>query len=215
MVSRWNGSAPGSLALAPQRGQWWRFSWSMAPRQASRGTAGLGVEDVQRQRRNQFRYHLHRGRRAREAGQYEQGVAEARRALGVNANDPWALALLGQCLQRQRASDLHGARAALERAWSLEPTNGYFVGLLLDVLTAQGDGSGCMDLLTWAWWRGAPVERWLPNGLPMPRHQAGAVATSDGPGERRELPSDAPLWSGGAGSPPHRVGRAPAQTLAG
>ena len=90
----------------------------------------------------QLRYHLGRGRRARDAGRFEDGAAEARKALSANPQSAWALALLGQCLSRQRRPDLHGARRALERAQALDPTNGYFVGLLLDVLDAQGDVQG-------------------------------------------------------------------------
>jgi len=168
MVGGWIGGMPGSLALVAQRGHLWRFSWRILPRRAVRSAdARTGIDD-QATRLNTFRYHLYRGRRAREAGRYEHGVKEAKRALNLNANDPWALALLGQCLHRQRASDLHAARRALEQAWALDPTNGYFVSLLLDVLNAEGDAGACLDLLTWAWWRGAPVERWLPDGPPLP-----------------------------------------------
>jgi tetratricopeptide (TPR) repeat protein len=120
--------------------------------------------DEQADRSNRVRYHLGRARRDRDAGNFEQAVHEARRALEWNDQDPWVLALLGQCLFRKPDRDLSGARAALERAWSLDPTNGYFVGLLLDVLDAQCDVAARNDLLTWAWWRGAPVQRWLPNG---------------------------------------------------
>ena len=75
-------------------------------------------------------------------------------------------------LSRQREPDLHGARVVLERAQALEPTNGYFVSLLLDVLDAQGDTQARVDTLAWAWWKGAPVERWLPDGPPIQRPAA-------------------------------------------
>lgn len=133
---------------------------------AYRPFSGYGF-DEQADRSNTVRYYLGRARRARDAGDFERAVREARRALEWNGQDPWVLALLGQCLFRKPECDLPGARAALERAWSLDPTNGYFVGLLLDVLDAQGDVGGRHDLLTWAWWRGAPVERWLPGGPSM------------------------------------------------
>jgi tetratricopeptide (TPR) repeat protein len=120
--------------------------------------------DEQADRSNTVRYYLGRARRARDVGDFDQAIREARSALEWNGQNPWVLALLGQCLFRKQRRDLNGARAALERAWSLDPTNGYFVGLLLDVLDAQGDAAARTDLLTWAWWRGAPVERWLPDG---------------------------------------------------
>ena len=140
----------------------WRFSWGvMSPEQRALRDQIRSME--------RLRYHLGRGRLARQAGRFEDGAAEARKALEANPQSAWALALLGQCLARQRCPDLHGARWALERAQALDPTNGYFVGLLLDVLDAQGDAQGRADLLAWAWWQGAPVERWLPDGPPIQR----------------------------------------------
>jgi len=131
----------------------------------------------QRRRADLMRYHLGRGRRAREAGQYERGADEARLALSSNPRSAWALALLGQCLSRQRRTDLTGARRALEQARLLEPANGYFVGLLLTVLDAQRDARGRADLLAHAWWSGAPVERWLPDGPPSRRPEPVAAGT--------------------------------------
>jgi hypothetical protein len=127
-------------------------------------------------------YHLGRGRRAREAGHPEQGVKLARRALALNPNDPWAHALLGQCLLRSRVEDISRARRALDQARSLDPTNGYFVRLSLEVLHAQRDARGRSDVLSRAWWAGAAVERWLPGG-PQPQTR-GASALA--PADRRE-----------------------------
>ena len=125
-------------------------------------------------RSDRVRFHLGRGRRARDAGHYEQGAREARRALLENAGNPWAHALLGQCLFRQTAPDFGGARLALERACALDPTNGYFVRLLLEVLDAQGDREHRENVLAWAWWAGAPVERWLSPAGPRRRSVAAA-----------------------------------------
>ena len=178
MVGRWINEVPGSLALVAQPGRWWPSSWRFAPPLSPRRRRAPARSDDPVARYNQFRYHLGRGRRAREVGRFERGVVEARRALALNGGDPWAYALLGQCLQRQRVSDLSGARLALERACALDPSNGYFVGLLLGVLDALGDVEASRNLLTWAWWHGAPVERWLPDGPPMPsgeRDPAGDV----------------------------------------
>ena len=185
MVGRLFGGMPGSLALVAQSGGWWPRSWRWVPPLAASPPARRAGVDEKARRFDQFRYHLGRGRRAREAGRFEHGSFEARRALALYPTDPWALALLGQCLQRQQRSDLAGARKALERAWSLDPTNGYFVGLLLDVLRAQGDTAAAHDVLEWAWWRGAPVERWLPGGPSIPaRDRRGA--------ERRTFDQSAP-----------------------
>jgi hypothetical protein len=87
------------------------------------------------------------------------------------------MALLGQCLLRQNKPDLGGARRVLERARSLDPTNGYFVRLLLDVLQAQGDDQGRADVLAGAWWNGAPVDRWLPAGPPRRSSNQAASVT--------------------------------------
>ena len=155
-------------------------------------------------RSDRVRFHLGRGRRARDAGQYEQGAREARRALLENAGNPWAYALLGQCLLRQTASDLPGARLALERACALDPTNGYFVRLLLEVLDAQGDREHRENVLAWAWWAGAPVERWLsPVG---PRRRSAAAALDDTP--------FAPSLPEPAHQPLHRSARVAAQATA-
>jgi len=121
------------------------------------------------QRAATVRYYLGRGRRAREAGRFEAACSNARRAIDANPGNPWAHALLGQCLMRQQCRDLVEARRAFERACALDPANGYFVRLLLEVLDAQGDTGAREDVLAWAWWSGAPVDRWLPDGPPMGR----------------------------------------------
>lgn len=146
-----------------------RRSWGRARRASTARSARphvAGADLAQRLRVDRARYLLGRARRARDAGRLEAGAREARRVLALTPANPWALAVLGQCLLRQAEPDLVGARRATERAWALDPTNGYFVRLLLDVLDAQGDVVGRAELLDWAWWRGAPVERWLPDGMP-------------------------------------------------
>ena len=137
----------------------------------------------------QTRYHLGRGRRAREAGHPEQGVREARRAIALSPRNPWAHALLGQCLLRLRPTDLSEARWALDKARRLDPTNGYFVRLSLELLHAQHDLRGRSELLSRAWWAGAPVERWLPDG-PQPQ-----TRPSLAPADRREPPASRPTDS--------------------
>jgi predicted Zn-dependent protease len=143
------------------------------------------VQEQPDRRPDRARYHLGRGRRARERGRFDAAAREARRALAHQPDDPWAHALLGQTLARQRRPDLPGARRALERACALSPRNGYFVGLLLEVFHAQGDVAACDDALARAWWSGAPVDRWLtPTTLarrgrstsPNPGPAAAAVA---------------------------------------
>jgi tetratricopeptide (TPR) repeat protein len=152
---------------------------------SARHDARTGEDHAARDRRltrERMLYHLGRGRRAREAGRFEDGAREARKALLVNPQSAWALALLGQCLTHQHQPELHQARQVLERAQALEPMNGYFVRLLLEVLEAAGDQQARADVLAWAWWHGAPVDRWLPDGPPTPRSETGArdAALCDG-----------------------------------
>ena len=133
-------------------------------RNVARGMAVYrGAERIARERAERARFHLGRGRLAREAGRFEEAAGEARRALVQRPLDPWAHALLGQALLRQRRPYLAEARRALEEACALSPKNGYFVGLLREVLSAQGDASARRELTDRAWWSGAPVERWLES----------------------------------------------------
>jgi hypothetical protein len=209
MAGSWIGSVPDSLALVARQGKWWRLSWRFAPPRTRRRPARRASAEDRAQRFDQFRYHLGRGRRAREAGRFEQGAAAARRAIALDPSDPWALALLGQCLQRQHASDLAGARQALERAWSLDQSNGYFVGLLLDVLRAQGDTEAASNLLNWAWWHGAPVERWLPGGPPMPKTERRAATGKPAAASTHSAPAPAPTPRRVTNPGPGLTGRQP------
>jgi tetratricopeptide (TPR) repeat protein len=170
----------------------WRFFGVVATPQER------ALRDQQRSM-ERLRYHLGRGRLARDAGRYSEGATEARRALDANPQSAWALALLGQCLARQRPPELDGARRALERAQALEPTNGYFVGLLLDVLDAQVDAQGRADLLAWAWWQGAPVERWLPDGPPTRRANQAADEREPSHAGNRDVPAAERPWTGTPG----------------
>jgi tetratricopeptide (TPR) repeat protein len=159
MWARLKNSLASVGALSARRGKWGIISWHVS--------ADADARDLpQRLRAERSRYHLGRARLARDAGHPEAGVQEARRALALTPANPWALAVLGQCLLRQSSPDVAAARRVTEQAWALDPTNGYFVRLLLDVLDAQGDIVARAELLDWAWWKGAPVERWLPDGAP-------------------------------------------------
>ena len=171
------GSRPGA-------GKWWKRASDMA---VYRGEGRIAQE-----RTEWARFHLGRGRLARDVGRFEEAAGEARRALVQQPLDPWAYALLGQALLRQHRPYLIEARRALEEACALSPKNGYFVGLLREVLSSQGDAAAQRELTERAWWLGAPVERWLerpprqappapaaarrPMVTPPPRHGAYATA---------------------------------------
>lgn len=170
---------PGVTVMSGVRSHLARVAWAAMRPILGRHDASTGLEIEVRRRADAVRFHLGRGRRARDLGRYARGVTEARRALAENPQEPWALSLLGQCLMLQPRSDLLSARRALERAQALEPMNGYFVRLLLDVLDAQGDAAGRADMLAWAWWNGAPVERWLPEGPPLTRSSVVAVSDAE------------------------------------
>jgi hypothetical protein len=202
MPGRWMSSVPGRLAHVVRGRGWGRIGRKQPiATEVSELEPNVGVRSVvseQEQRQRRVQYHLGRGRRAREAGRFDSGVYEARRALAVNSHNPWALSLLAQCLVQRHEPDLHGARSALERARALDPSNGYFVRLLLDVLDLQGDERGRADVLEWAWWNGASVERWLPNGprrpwaedrpVPASPDRVRAVAAAPDESTRRERP---------------------------
>jgi tetratricopeptide (TPR) repeat protein len=153
---------------------WLAECWGALADRPGRTSERSAIADVV-QRAAVVRYFLGRGRRAREAGRFEDGCSDARRAIDANPGNPWSHALLGQCLMRQHLPDLVEARRAFERACALDPSNGYFVRLLLEVLDALGDVRAREDALAWAWWSGAPVERWLPDG--PRRHEVTAPAT--------------------------------------
>jgi predicted Zn-dependent protease len=121
----------------------------------------VGLAPSAERRSERARYHLGRGRRARDRGRFDVGTREARQALRYDPTSAWAHALLGQCLLRQRCVDLAAAQQAIERACALSPTNGYFVRLLLQVLEVQGDTQARDLAVAKAWWAGAPVERWM------------------------------------------------------
>jgi len=192
MVAEWASTPVRWPGLA-----WVARCWPSAPSD-ERGEGRRTTDRDIRQRADAVRYHLGRGRRAREAGRFEDGCSEARRAIEANPGNPWAYALLGQCLCRQRHPDLIEARRVLERACALDPANGYFVRLLLDVLDAQGDSAGRDDTLAWAWWNGAPVERWLPGG-PSPRRGVETrPVQSERTGESERTPATARAMHAGA-----------------
>jgi hypothetical protein len=184
-------NVPGRLADVVRGTRWGRWMGLHATEAASQDAA------EREQMRWRVQYHLGRGRRAREAGRFDSGVYEARRALAANPREPWALALMGQCLMRKPSPDVGGARQALERARAIEPHNGYFVRLLLDVLDAQGDRNARARLLDEAWWTGAPVDRWLPDGPSRPWADRPAASA------RREAARGRPGLAGaGAGRQP-------------
>jgi tetratricopeptide (TPR) repeat protein len=155
--------------------RWWPASEARTGRAGGQQACSDAI-----QRASTVRYYLGRGRRARETGRFEDACSHARRAIDANPGNPWAHALLGQCLMRQRHRDLVEARRSFERACALDPANGYFVRLLLEALDALGDAQGREDVLAWAWWSGAPVERWLPDG-PIRRGAARTPSASDAP----------------------------------
>jgi len=186
------------------------------PRRWYQAARRLGQSPEEREARalqlgmDRLRYHLGRGRRAKDAGHFEEGVSEARKALLINPQSGWALALLGQCLTRQRQPELRRARQALERAQALDPTNGYFVRLLLDVLDAEGDLQARADVLAWAWWHGAPVDRWLPDGPPVRRADPAADTRESTAPRRSAMPA-----SGTVSSAARSRGRARESVLTG
>jgi predicted Zn-dependent protease len=168
---------------------------------ASRAAHVVGLAPSAERPSERARYHLGRGRRARDRGRFDVGAGEARKALRHDPTSAWAHALLGQCLLRQRCVDLAAAQQAIERACALSPTNGYFVRLLLQVLEVQGDERARDLAVAKAWWAGAPVERWMkPRQTPrrQPLDRIGETAEVDS--ERRSEPIEGERERAPAGS---------------
>jgi len=78
-------------------------------------------------------------------GQYEEGIAEGRRALEINENAWLALQWIG--IGYLSTGRLDEARAALERARQIAPWNGWIPGILAGIAAASGKKEQVNDLL--------------------------------------------------------------------
>jgi len=109
------------------------------------------------------RFHLGRARRAKDQGKYSEGAREIERALSYDDTSEAYFQVLGQCHLRKAKPDLLAARSALERAFSLNPRNGYTIKLLLQLHQADGNKPAARQLLVRALAAGASLEPWRRN----------------------------------------------------
>jgi Tfp pilus assembly protein PilF len=112
--------------------------------------------------RDRAQFHLGRARRAKDRGQYREAAREIERALRYDDTSEAYFQVLGQCLLKQTPPDSVGARRAFERAFALNPRNGYTIRLLLEVYQAECNATAARATIERAQAAGAPPGAWLP-----------------------------------------------------
>ena len=110
--------------------------------------------------RDRAKFHLGRARRAKDRGQYGAAAREIERALRYDDTSEAYFQVLGQCHLHGTPRDLPAARAALERAFALNPRNGYTIKLLLQVCEALGNTVAAKNTLERALAAGVPPAVW-------------------------------------------------------
>jgi tetratricopeptide (TPR) repeat protein len=112
--------------------------------------------------RDRAQYHLGRARRAKDRGQYRDAAREIERALQYDDTRESYFQVLGQCYRNSTPPESARARWALERAFALNPRNGYTIRLLLELFQAEGDSEAARLLIQRALAAGAPTGAWGP-----------------------------------------------------
>jgi tetratricopeptide (TPR) repeat protein len=112
--------------------------------------------------RDRGQFHLGRARRAKDRGQYNEAAREIERALKYDDTSETYFQVLGQCLLNRATPDAAGARRALERAFALNPRNGYTIRLLMDAHLRDGNPEGARITAERAQAAGAPAGAWQP-----------------------------------------------------
>jgi tetratricopeptide (TPR) repeat protein len=110
--------------------------------------------------RDRAQFHLGRARRAKDRDRYQEAAREIERALRYDDTSEAYFQVLGQCRLRGTPRDLRAARQALERAFAINPRNGYTIQLLLDVYEADGNAAAAGRTLERAMAAGAPAAPW-------------------------------------------------------
>ena len=112
--------------------------------------------------RDRAQFHLGRARRAKDRGQFREAAREIERALRFDDTSEAYFQVLGQCLLHASPPDLAGARRAFERAFGLNPRNGYTIRLLLDVYDRENNPAAARVTIERALSAGAPDGAWRP-----------------------------------------------------
>lgn len=123
--------------------------------------------------RDRAQYHLGRARRAKDRGHYREAAREIERALRYDDTSEAYFLVLAQCHLRATPPDRQAARAALERAFALNPRNRYTIQLLLDLLDGSGERVAAQQLLERAAAAGAPLGPWRER---LERNRAWALS---------------------------------------
>ena len=119
--------------------------------------------------RDRGQFHLGRARRAKDRGQFRDAACEIERALRFDDTSETYFQVLGQCLLKGIPADRAGARRALERAFAINPRNGYTIRLLLQVYESERNEAAMRATIERAQAAGAPPGVWLPS-LASQRH---------------------------------------------
>lgn len=112
--------------------------------------------------RDRGQFHLGRARRAKDRGHFRVAAREIERALHYDDTSEAYFQVLGQSLLRCEPPDPAGARRAFERAFALNPRNGYTLRLLIDAHLREGNADGARLAIERARAAGAPPGAWEP-----------------------------------------------------
>jgi tetratricopeptide (TPR) repeat protein len=110
--------------------------------------------------RDRAQFHLGRARRAKDHGRYDDAAREIERALRFDDTSEGYFQVLGQCHLYGSRPNRAAARAAFERAFAINPRNGYTIKYLLDLYLPEGNLVGARRTVERAWAAGAPVAHW-------------------------------------------------------
>jgi hypothetical protein len=139
----------------------------VSPRLTAEGRAAIHSYDpiddfsAWAQCRDRAQFHLGRARRARDHGRFGDAAREIERALRFDDTSEAYFLVLGQCHLRDQAHDRAAARAAFERAFSLNPRNGYTIKLLVDLYLSVGSPPDARRTVERGVAAGAPAGHWF------------------------------------------------------
>lgn len=112
--------------------------------------------------RDRGQFHLGRARRAKDRRQYHEAAREIERALTYDDTSEAYFQVLGQCLLQRTPPDLTAARRALERAFALNPRNGYTIRLLIEAYVRADKPEAARVTIERALAAGALPGAWQP-----------------------------------------------------
>ena len=141
------------IPLPRQLGLQWKHLRDTLFRPPADGTAAIhGYDPVDDSAawarcRERARYYLGRARRAKDRGDYRAAAREIERALRYDDTSEAYFQVLGQCQLNGTQPNPAAARCALERAFVLNPHNGYTAKLLLRAYAADGTRAAARAVL--------------------------------------------------------------------